>query len=400
MSCLLRCHSAGRDSRSSHTVLSIQSSPLRLFASITFPTIDAVFGADTFKAVAFLHFVSFDDEMRRHLLFSATGSRLVGFFQNALFISQDDSIVLVLGLLAALNIVGVFILLRRFFSSAGPALLLSVSFAFWFSNLVIFSIPETYALSDLWVVIYLSVLLRVGTEHAWWKALGLSLLAALASLYNPPLLSLMLIHVILFYDRSKWGLWVRSGLANLSLGATAFLSANYALARQYRVFWSLSQFAIKWASIDNFLGWRGPAQVLVSFFLYSILSPTSYLPRALSLHDLYGYLRSPLGLALVPVVLVLLAVGTFIAVAKSAQYRRLAIALLAWILVIVLFYIYLDPQKAILFSSQVMPALLIILAIAFKSIKTKPWVKSGAVLLVSALVAVNNCLAFYAGPAK
>jgi len=371
---------------------------VRLFSPLTFSS-DGIVVGDTKEVVRHMRQLSFDGDMMKHSLFSATTAPLVGLLQDATSVSQSEAIVLVLAMVAALNITGVFILLRTFFSAAGPAFLFTFVFAAFFSNLVLFSIPETYALSDLLILLYLSVLLRVGRKSSWPTSLGLSLLAALASLYNPPLLSLMTIHMVLFYNRSKRGPWIRSSLANLALGGLFYLSMNL-LIHGSAFLGYLSDYGGRHFSPLNLLHWSNMTNVFVNFFMYSILSPVGYLPGYLRLQDFSGYLQAPLRCLLLIILESAVFGGIVVAVTRQTNHRRLAVSLLSWILLMLVFYTCYTPRDATLWSLQILLPLMIILAIAFNTIQIRPWVKSGAVLVVSALVAVNNCLAFYAGPVK
>ena len=371
---------------------------LHLFAPAMFTHSGNVIG-DPNETVGYMRKLTFAGDMLKHTLFSATTAPLVSVFQRALRLSQDESLLLVLALVAALNITGTFLLLRSLLASAGFALLFASIFAFFFFNLVLFSIPETYALSDLYIVVYLSFLLRAKATPGWRTGLGLSFLAGLASLYNPPLLSLILIQIVRFFDRSRIRSWLGSSLASLALGGVLFLSINLLThGSAYAPY--VSQYGGKNFSVANLLHPRYGATVFVNFFLYSILAPVGNLPDYLGLQSLAGYLHSPLRGTLLAILEAGVFGGMFMAVARKTSYQRLALGLLVWILLMLVFYTCYTPHDASLWSLQILLPLLIILAIAFKTIQVGPWVKSGAVLLISAMVAVNNCLAFYAGPAR
>jgi len=364
---------------------------VRLFAPVTFSAAGAVVG-DPDEILPTMRRLTFDGDIRKHLLFSATTAPLVSFIQQSFHMTQDEAVVRVLALIAALNVVGVFILFRSFFSSVVLALLFTLAFAFFFSNLVIFSIPETYALSNLLVVLYLSALLRVRDKLDLRNSLALSLLAGLASLYHPPLLSLLVIHVILSFRGSNFVRWVKTSLANLTLAVVIFLSANIFIEGS------------NWLTFVADYGGRNftPQNLsqLVNFFAYSILSPIHYLPHYLRLHDLRGYLQSPLGLVLLPVVLGGLSYAVFVAITRRTEYQRFAWSLLAWISVMVLFYTFYRPDTATLWALHIIVPLLMILAIAFRTLQARPWIRNGVFFLVTVLIALHNSLSLYGGPIR
>ena len=369
---------------------------VHLFSPLTFSSDGLVVG-DTGETVRHMRQLSFDDDMMKHSLFSATTAPLVDLLQRGTLVSQGGAIVLVLAMVAAINITGAFMLLRRFFSSARPALLFTFLFASFFFNFVLFSIPETYALSDLFILLYLSVLLRVRQTSSWRTSLGLSLLAALASLYNPPLLSLMTVHLVLFYDRSRPGPSIKLSMANLALGGLFYLSSNM-LIHGSAFFAYVSDYGGRNFSPLNLLDLSNIANVFVNFFMYSILAPVGYLPTYLHLTDFSGYLHFPLRGMLWAIVETGVVWGVVVAITRKQKYQRLTLGLLVWLSLMLLFYTCYTPSDASLWSLQVLLPLVIILAIAFKTIQGRPWVKTGGVLLLGALIALNNCLAFYAGP--
>ena len=341
--------------------------------------------------------ITFDGDIVKHPLFSVTTAPIVITFQAFLPITEDHSILLVLALIAAINIAGVFTLLNRFFLSASSALLFTITYAFFFFNLVLFSIPETYALSALFILIYLSFLLAVREKLNWRNCLGLSFIAALASLYNPPLLSLMIVHILLAFDRFRFGQWLRFSLANVVLGGLLFLAINL-LIHGAAYFRFVSDYGGSKFSTSNLLYLSNIANVLANFFLYSILAPVDNIPYYLGLKDIDGYLQSPLRWILLPIIQIGVFGGLLMAISQKTKNQRLALSLLAWILVLLVFYVCFTPKDASLWSLQILLPLLIILAIGFSAIRARAWLKNGALLLVSALMAVNNCLSFYAGP--
>jgi hypothetical protein len=117
---------------------------------ITFPENNIIFGADTTRIVNRLEGVETwnDSAWMRHPFFFLTAYPLVRAFQWAPFLDSHSSILAVLALLSALGVMGAFLLLKSYFSSTRLALLFTCLYAFFFSNLVILSIPETYSIFE------------------------------------------------------------------------------------------------------------------------------------------------------------------------------------------------------------------------------------------------------------
>jgi hypothetical protein len=365
-------------------------------SSTTYAHPGLIFGADTVEVVHAMRQVTFRDDMKKHLLFSATVAPLVSAFQHVPGISEDRSIALVLALLGALNIVGAFLLLRSLFLSTPMAALFSSLHAFFFSNLVIFSVPETYALSDLTILLYLSVLLKVRDSLNWRNCTVLSSLAGLASLYNPPLLSLMVIHIYLLWRQSKVRDWARLGAMNLAVGALIFLAANY-LTQGWAFLSFLSAYSGRWGSALNLLDIRLFSDVLADFLFYSVSSPIRHLPAALGWQGISGYLDSWLGILLLPLQLTFICYAAYVSVSRSSQNRWLYVGLLAWIFLMILCYTYFNPGEAMLYSSQILLPLLIILVNAFETIRARAPYKYLAVSIFGGMLAINNYLALRAG---
>ncbi len=368
----------------------------RFLWPIVVDTRDKIFGADTSDIINLIRQVTFDEDTRKHLLFSATISPIAGSFQQFLGLNENRSIRLSMALLAALNVTGVFIFLRKYLSATLPALLFVCFYAFLFANLVIFSIPETYSLSNLTILVYVSALYMLRNTLNWRHCILLSAFAGFASLYNPPLLSLMIIHLLMVFlqgDLKRWGMIT---VSNLAIGVSIFLFANYQVyASKFINF--IGNYMDKWASIHNLLDLTKILDVIANFFFYSILSPVDHLPGRLGLKDWTGYGKSLTYVLLIFLIGWFLGYAIYIALAKKHGNQGFAISLLVWIFSMTIFYTYFNPRDAILYSSQILFPLLILFANAFETIKMRPSVKFTAFLCCLLLIAINNCLTLYNG---
>ena len=356
-----------------------------IFASDTPTIVNRLEGEKTFRGGMW----------NKHPLFTLTVYPLVQALQWLPFLDERSSILLVLALFSALCVVGAFLLLRRYFSSTRLALLFTCLYTFFFSNLVIYSIPETYSMSNLAILVYLSYLLRVRGSLNGRDSLVLSVLAGFASLFNAPLLSLLIIHLVMMLRRVEFKRWAALTAVNVALGALVFLLANL-LIHGWRFLSFSRDYASKWASVGNLLDMGSVATVIVDFFFYSVLSPTGQLPGTLGWHDFSGYWHSPLGIVLFPLLASYICYGLFAAI-KHQKSHPLAGGLLSWVLVMSVFHIYFNPQEAMLYSTQILLPLTFILALAFETIRVRARIKYGVMATACALLALNNCLALYTG---
>lgn len=137
------------------------------------------------------------------------------------------------------------------------------------------------------------------------------------------------------------------------------------------------------------------ASVVVDFFFCSVLSPARQLHSSLGWQDLSGYWSSPLGAVLFPLLASYICYGLFAAI-KHHKSHPLASSLFSWMFLMTLFYIYFNPQEAMLYSSQILLPLTFILALAFETIRVRARIKYGVVATACALLALNNCLSLYA----
>ena len=330
----------------------------------------------------------------KHPFFELIAYPLVRAFQWAPFLDTRGSILLLLALLSALGVTGAFLLLKSYFSSARLALLFACLYAFFFSNLVIFSIPETYSMSNLTILLYLSYLLRVRGSLDGRDSLVLSVLAGFASLFNAPLLSLMVIHLVSMLRRVELKRWAGLAVSNVALGALVFLLGNFLIVG-WKFLNVYGKYASSWSSIGNLLDTGSVATVVVDFFFYSVLSPTRQLPSSLGWQSLSGYWSSPLGAVLFPLLAIYICYGLFAAI-KHHKSHPLVGGLLSWVVLMTLFYTYFNPREAMLYSSQILLPLTFVLALAFETVRVRARTKYGVLATACALLALNNCLTLYA----
>lgn len=347
---------------------------------------DVIFGADNIEVMDAIQGVTFDKDMRKHILFSPIMSTLVLGLDSIPYISFNRAVRLVYALLAGLNICGMYILLLKRGQTKISALLFTGIYAFSFANLVIYSIPETYSLSNLLIVIYLIWLLQAYNRLTEMNGLVLAVVAGVAGLFNYPLLALTGIHILMQAVYIPWRRWLLIALANVVVTIAFFLSVNYLLYG-----WDFLSFFVgysnQWASWRNLFSFDRIGTVLTNFYLFGVVSPVKYLPAILGWQALIGYVSSVLAGAAASLWALLL----FVNFCGCGAFNR---ALWVWMAGITLFYIYFNPVEAMLYASQIMLPLMLVTADGWGRLGIPARWGVGLLLL---LLAVNNCLALYTG---
>jgi hypothetical protein len=364
---------------------------LRFLAPVTFHTNDVIFGADTAQTLDAIGRATFDDDMWKHLLFSVTMNPIVRGIARLLSADMQRATVITLAALGAANVAGTFVLLARHVSSQPLAFLLAVLYGVCFSNLVIFSVPETYALSNLMILAYLAILLRIRSRLSSANSLILAGAAGVGSLFNPPLLSLMTIHLALMLVNSprSWRRWAGTAAANFALAGGLFLAANISV-RGWAFFDYSRTYARQWASVRNLLSPGNVLAVGLDFVVYSVAAPVGQLTSALGWRDFRGFFSSFFRFVTLAMVLAGAVVSYQGLLARWRQGDRLGLCLTAWITLMVIFYTYFDPREAMLYSSQVLLPLGLVFASSYQMLKLRPTPKAVALTLAIAWLAINN----------
>jgi len=354
-----------------------------------------VFGADTEDTVEALRAINFMADMREHILFTPTLFPVVNFLNSLPFATFSRSVRLTYALLAGLNLLVIYVLLKKMKVSRVVSLLVVLLFMCSFSVLVIYGIPETYQMSNLLIALYLLVFLSLSENLELQNSILLSLLAGIAALYNYPLLSLMGVHLLLMARKFTFKQWLFIATINILIGILIVGSVNYLIYGPY-FFNYMKNYASDWASITNFLSARNYANVFLNFLLFAFISPVDYLPDTLSWQDGIGYFSTYLGIILFVFWGSWLLYSAYYLVI-SQKIDKIDMALIAWVGVMMLFYVYFNPNEACLYASQtVLPILLICSKIFDNSLKSS---KSKLYILVifCLLLAINNGIAIYNG---
>lgn len=359
-------------------------------------TQDTIFGSDTMETLENIQKISFNDDTKKHMLFSATLSPISKSIQEVLGISQNKSIRLTLAIMASLNIAGVFLFFRKFSSSILLSLLFVVFYSLCFSNFVIYSIPETYSVSNLFILIYIGTIIALRKPLTVYSSMLLSVIAGIASLYNPVLLSLIVIQIAMIFFQRDWKHWVMISLSNLTIGTIIYFFVGYLMfATQFFDF--VTSYANRYASLNNYLDIKSISNVFSNFYFFSILSPHHYLSASLELNDWLGYGDSFLTIIVIILIGIFLLYGIFVLVTNKSKNREFVLTLFLWTVLLALFYVYFNPKEAILYSSQVLLPLLIIFIHAFKTIKWKLPLKYAIFIFCLLVITHTNVTAFLNG---
>ena len=165
---------------------------------------DWVFYADSSGSYDHMKGISFDGNMWRHPIYPLVVVPIVSGIKAVFGFGNREAAKVAVALLAALNVALFFTLLRSCFKEKITALLFSCLYGVLFSNLVFFSIPETYSLANLGILVFLLFIIRFRNGITNKGAVILGLIAGVGALINPPLGLLLFSLYILCWRRLAW----------------------------------------------------------------------------------------------------------------------------------------------------------------------------------------------------
>jgi len=349
------------------------------------------FGADTFDISKAMRVPTFHYDMQRHLLFSVLTESLVDVAGLIFRLTEDMAIMVSLALMSAANVTFAWWTLRRFVTSMALATALAVTYGLYFSNIIFFSIPETYTLSNLFIIAYFALLLLIRNERSLASAAILGAAAGVAGLFNPTLMSLSLVGFLYQWRWSEKKQGIAYGFVTL-LVALVVCGVPYLYVHGMGYVEFVSDYTNQWASLGNLLEVDKYAMVGVGFFLYSVVTPLTSLTKVVTLNDLAGYLSDPLTLV------TLIAYIAFVILASGRAIRdsdRLVIPVIAWTGVMLLFFVYFNPPEALLYSSQILFPLALLAARGLAVMSLADKFKTGLVACFAILLALNNIPVLY-----
>jgi hypothetical protein len=296
----------------------------------------------------------------------------------------------VIALIAAVNVTLVYLLLGSYINDRFSVLLFTSLYGVSFSNLVFFSIPETYSLTNIGIIVFFLLAVKFHKNITPGRTVILGIVAGIGSLLNPPL-GLLLFPVYVLCSahdnmRRRMLLSFSATLATLFI----FLGTNFMLFGWDYIEHS-RKFSTRWASLSNYLDPSYWINVGVSFFIFSVLSPMEELERSIGFKDVMGYFRNPAKTILFLLFCVYL--GYMGVIIKRQIKELLVVAPVVWLLALSLFYVYFNPGEALLYSCQALAPYMLIIARVFQRISFK-WKDIPLVLFVIGATYVNlTCFA-------
>jgi len=309
---------------------------------------DAFFDADTYDTTRAMEKLTFGFDMRKHLLFSPVTSTLARAVDVVSGIGIRPSILVTIAGLAAANIVLCFLLLRVVLRDELAALAYAVLYGVTLANLVIFSLPETYSVSNLFILGYLAYLCPRWRTLSVRDGTLLAVVAGLASLANPPLLALVAIHTFITWRREGPRFAVRMGIIWSLLATLIYFISAIAIGGWVGLRFPAA-YLHQWVSVGNFIDWQSIVHVVASFLVFAVITPVSVVEGNLEPGDILGYGATLSGLITALAWTAVLAT----AIVRSVRGDNLLLeALLVWIALSAVFYLFFHPPGAILYSPQ------------------------------------------------
>ena len=326
---------------------------------LAFENNDAFFDADTYDTTRAMEQLTFSGDMQRHLLFSLVASTLVRIVNFTAAFGVRDSIIVTIALLGAINVATCFLLLRAVLKDDISALAFAALYGVAISNLVIFSLPETYSVTNMFIFLYVACLVPRWRSLSPSDGILLSIVAGVGALANPPLLSLVSIHAFVVWRNENLRQALRVGI----VGSTVAIGLYFILAAVIRGP-SLSvrypaYYLLQWASFDNFIDLEAIAHVITTFLMFSVVSPVAVIGENIELRDAVGFLARPTAFA---AALVWLGLVTGSIVSSVREDDVFAQALLVWTALLTVFYVFFYPWGAILYSPQISIPLIVVVA--------------------------------------
>lgn len=335
------------------------SSYLVPFSSDTWEKQDLIYGSDTVTGFNLMKQFTFPEF--RHFLFSVLTSPIVLIIKFLFKVPITYAISIVTAAIAAINVVLAYYALNFFINDKKLGTLFTIFYGFLFSNLVFFSIPDTYALTNLAILLTFNCLIRLGKnkDHNWVILLNLTII--LSSLLNPPAILLLIPSSFIFfnyYDLTK--AMILAFLCFLTTFSVFVIS--YVVAFGINFYTYFVEFANTWCphSITNYFDIDKVLNVFGSFVVFSVISPSEKISNSINfLQDFPNYFDSTMGTFLILFYTIILCSFLYYIVKTRDIIRDSS---LIFILSMALFYLYLNPREALLYSCQVLFPLTLVFA--------------------------------------
>jgi len=350
---------------------------------------DWIFYADSSGSYNHIKDISFEGNMWRHPLYPLIVSPLASGIKAVFGFGNRQAAETLFSLLAALNIALFFTLCHYCLKERITVVVFTGLYGVLFSNLVFFSIPETYSLANLGILVFFLLIIRFHDDITEKRAIILGFASGLGALANPPLGLLLFSVYVLCLHRLTWRQSFRPCFEATLVALLVYLGANFLLFGPEYIEKS-QRLASKWATIANFLESANWLNVGVSFFVYAVISPLDELERSIGLKDFGGYFQTPMK-TVIFVVFIFYLGFTVIRLARRG-FDVIILTASAWLGVLSIFHLYFNPREALLYSCQALGPFMLILGQVFTGITWK-WKNVASGIFLIGLCYVNfKCL--------
>lgn len=346
---------------------------------------DWVFYADSSGSYDHMKEISFDGNMWRHPLYPLVVSPLVSGIKAVFGFGNRQAAKVVIALLAALNVALFFILCHSYLKEKNTALVFTCLYGVLFSNLVFFSIPETYSFANLGILVFFLLIIRFRCNLTKKRAVILGVVAGAGALANPPLglllfsLYILCLRRLAGIQRLQRCLWATLTTLLVYLGANFLLFGLDYIEKSQKL-------ANKWATIVNFFEPMNWLNVGVSFFVYAVISPLDELKRSIGLGDFSDYFQAPARSLVFAIFIGFLLYAVFRLIRRGVD--DLVCTAATWLAALSIFHLYFNPREALLYSCQALGPFMLILGRVFADISWK-WKALAAGIFTIGLGYVN-----------
>lgn len=353
---------------------------------------NVIFSADTWTTVGSMSSLTFREHIRQHPLFSLVTSTVVRGLQVIAPLTVNRAILITLALIAAINCALAYFILHRVTGSMSIAGWFAAVYGCLFANLALFSIPETYALSTTAVLVYLLGATGTRSPMGPRQLVTLTGLAGLAGLFNPPLMSLSLIHLVMLLRGRALRAAVPAAAGSVAATVLLFVAVN-AVIFGPEFYQNYTVDNERYGSFEHFREPSSIATVLCGLFLFGVIAPRDRLAHDYTVSDLGSYIESvPAGLAIfIYVVFIVYAIRRV-----RPHTDPFQLGALLWLAAMTSFYVYFNPDGVMLYSGQTLFLPLVFGAVAFAKLTLPSLQKYVALGLFVGLAVLRNVSAIYA----
>jgi hypothetical protein len=365
---------------------------LRYLAPCFFATNTGPFlSGDTVDTAQVMKAITFSGDMQKHLLFSLVTAPLVSITRRLLDVDENTAIVYALATISATTVTVAWLVLVRHVTTVWYALLFAVIFGVAFSNVVLFSVPETYAITELVIIGYFWLVMSRAPASSMRDAYLHGFAAGLAGLFNPPLLSLLIVSIL-------YGIQRRTIRRHVAFAGAALAAAFVVFALPYAIIHgsSIIHYGLEYtrghASLHNLVEIDKIVFVYVSFFIVSFLSPLRISIEQYSLVNFDKYVTEP------QLLLTITLYATLMIIAIKAAIRStdsLFLPTFVWIFVMVTFYTFFAPHDGPLYASQILFPLILLMAQGINSVRVPYQLGHVIVAAFAVSLALQNISALY-----